>query len=80
MGKDSREWEQNWAKVVEDVSEGKQLKHLFLSPHFGNEHFVVLFIWELITLAKDNSFAGFVSVIFVLTVSLFLAFGGCQHN
>lgn len=79
MGRDLREREHNLVKMAEGFSAGRHLKHLSLSlyPFWKSE--LLLFTWEVITLARADCFAGFVSVIFVLTVSLSLAFGGCQH-
>lgn len=66
------------------VSEGKHLKHLSLSlSSFWKLELLIVkigFIWELTMLAGAGCFAAFVSVIFVLTVSLFLEFGGRQYN
>ena len=51
---------------------------LSLSPLWKSD--LLLLIWQLLTPARADCFAAFVSVTFVLTASLFLALGGCQHN
>lgn len=74
MWRDSREW------GVTGASERKHLS-ISLSSFWKSElPHKVFFIWELMTAGQAACFAASVSVIFVLTVSLFLAFGGHQHN
>ena len=60
-------------------------KTSLLSPlpilEIRTSHSKVLLIWKLIMPpARVAYFVAFVSVIFVLTASPFVSFGGCQHN
>lgn len=62
MERNLREWDHNRVKVVEDVSECRHLKQLSLSlsPLWKSE--LLLLIWKLLTLARTDCFAAFVSV------------------
>ena len=55
MERNLREWDHNWVKVVEDVSECRHLKQLSLPLYPFWESELLLFIWELLTLATYTS-------------------------